>query len=221
VDAYPPGTQTTCRVNSEVPGEAVLERRLPWIVFVVFLPLIFVAVGAGGIYGVWRSDGGNGHGAVESISQRARKNRGKTIGPHGSGKTTLLEQLADRLSATKVWVRLNAETDRPALTALEALRHEIGPEHAVLIDGAEQLGPWSWWRVHGRIRHAGTIVITSHQSGRLPTVYECATDPELLRELVEELAPDAVGSVDLEALFYRHHGNIRLCFRELYDVCAK
>jgi len=79
VDTYPTGTRTTCRVNPEIPDEAVLERRLPWIALAVFLPLIFVAVGAGGIYGVWRANGRAGDGAVESISQRARKGRGKTV----------------------------------------------------------------------------------------------------------------------------------------------
>ncbi len=79
-DRYPPGTATTCRINPEIRGDAVLQRRLPWIGLIVFLPLIFVAVGGGGIYGVWRSgSGATGDGIVESISQRAKKGRGKTI----------------------------------------------------------------------------------------------------------------------------------------------
>ncbi len=148
-------------------------------------------------------------------------NRGAVVGPHGSGKTTLLEELAGHLSGNIVWVRLNAEIARPAVTALEALNHGIGPEHTILIDGAEQLSPWSWWRIHRRIRHAGTIVITSHRPGRLPTIHQCTTDPALLEELVRELAPEAAAGEDFEALFRRNNGNLRLCFRELYDVCSK
>ena len=72
-DRHPPGSRTTCRVNPDIPGDAVLERRLPWIGLVVFLPLIFVAVGAGGIYGVWQSGSKTTNvGVIESISQRAR-----------------------------------------------------------------------------------------------------------------------------------------------------
>jgi len=150
----------------------------------------------------------------------ARGGRGAVIGTHGSGKTTLLEGLACRLAGNVVWVRLNAESDRPAVTVLEALNNEIGPGHTVLIDGAEQLAPWSWWRIRRRLRAAGTIVITSHRPGRLPTLYECATDPELLKDLVAELAPEVVETVDLEALFHRQQGNIRSCLRELYDRYA-
>jgi hypothetical protein len=148
-------------------------------------------------------------------------NRGAVVGPHGSGKTTLLEELAGHLSGNMVWVRLNAEIERPALTALDALNHRIGPEHTILIDGAEQLSPWSWWRIHRRIRDAGMIVITSHRPGRLPTLYECTTDLALLEELGRELAPDVAAREDLEALFLRSNGNLRLCFRELYDVYSK
>ena len=158
-------------------------------------------------------DGVLGHLVIEG-------GRGAIIGPHGSGKTTLLEQLAGRLADEPVWIRLNAESSRPLMTAFENLPHEIGSDNTVLIDGAEQLGPWSWWRLHRRVRNAGTVVITSHKPGRLPTLYQCATDPTLLAELVNELAPDAIDTVDLDELFQRHNGNIRLCFRELYDLWA-
>ena len=146
--------------------------------------------------------------------------RGAIVGPHGSGKTTLLEQLAGRLASEAVWIRLNTNFSRPFMTAIESLPNEIGSDDTILIDGAEQLGPWSWQRLHRRLKKAGTIVITSHKPGRLPTLHQCTTDPRLLMDLVEELAPEAIATSDLEALFQRHGGNIRLCFRELYDWYA-
>jgi len=160
---------------------------------------------------------------VQSIAERLRLTggRGSVIGPHGSGKTTLLEQLAERLDGRPVWVRLNAQTPRPLASTVSKLPRPITKEHAVLIDGAEQLGPWSWWRLRQRTRNARTIIITSHSPGRLPTLHECTTSPELLAELVGELAPKMAGSTDLDELFRRHNGNIRLCFRELYDVLAR
>jgi len=78
-DRFPPGSRTTCRVNPDIPGDAVLEAQLPWIGFVVFFPLIFVAVGGGGIYALWKGlPGFDASLSRESISQKARQ--GKNIG---------------------------------------------------------------------------------------------------------------------------------------------
>jgi len=160
---------------------------------------------------------------VQSITDRLRKTggRGSVIGPHGSGKTTLLEHLAERLDGRPVWVRLSAQTPRPVEAAVSKLPRPITKEHAVLIDGAEQLGPWSWWRLRRRTRNARAIIITSHSPGRLPTLHECTTSQELLTNLVDTLAPGMAENIDLDELFLRHEGNIRLCFRELYDAWAR
>lgn len=78
--AYLSDSNTTCRVNPDHPGEAVLERRLPWVGLVIFLPLIFVVVGAGGLYFVWKGTGqSQADGGVTSISQRAQG--AKNLGP--------------------------------------------------------------------------------------------------------------------------------------------
>ncbi|HSN55897.1 MAG TPA: DUF3592 domain-containing protein [Candidatus Sulfomarinibacteraceae bacterium] len=74
-DRYLPGSRATARVNPDLPGDAVLERRLPWTILVVFFPLIFVAVGAGGLIMVWRREPQRPDGPAReggSISQRAR-----------------------------------------------------------------------------------------------------------------------------------------------------
>jgi len=78
-DRFPPGSRTTCRVNPDIQNDAVLEAELPWIGFVVFFPLIFVAVGGGGIYAVWKGlSKFDTSLSRESISQKARQ--GKNIG---------------------------------------------------------------------------------------------------------------------------------------------
>jgi hypothetical protein len=52
---YPPGTKTKCYVNPSSPGEAVIHREVEWFILpFALIPLIFVAVGAGGIYAVWK-----------------------------------------------------------------------------------------------------------------------------------------------------------------------
>jgi len=127
-DLYPPGSRTTCRVNPDLPGDAVLERRLPWIGLVVFLPLIFVAVGVGGIWAVWKGVPKLGTSfRRESISQRAR--RGKHLGRKielgvglifaavgGSLSVFLLVLPATRLLSATSWV------ERPATIKASTVR---------------------------------------------------------------------------------------------------
>jgi len=149
------------------------------------------------------------------------RGRGTIIGPHGSGKTTLLEHLAEQLDGRPVRLALNAETARPVEFVIAALPEPVGSEHTILIDGAEQLGRWAWWRLARRVKNAGIVVITSHTPGRLPTIHECLTSPQLLAELVDELAPKSAEIGGLDELFRRHGGNIRLCLRELYDLWAR
>jgi len=50
VDSLPPGTRTTCWVDPDNPDESVLDRGLHAEYLFALLPLIFVAVGAGGIF---------------------------------------------------------------------------------------------------------------------------------------------------------------------------
>jgi hypothetical protein len=51
---YPSGGRTFCYVNPRNASEAVLRRDSPLIGLAVFFPLIFVLIGAGGIYFLWR-----------------------------------------------------------------------------------------------------------------------------------------------------------------------
>jgi hypothetical protein len=126
---------------------------------------------------------------------RASDYRGAIVGPEGSGKTTLLEDLGRRLA------RLPPE--------------ERG-EKVVLVDGFEQL---SWLERRRLLQRAPRLVVTSHGPCSLPTLLETRTSPELLRSLVHELQP-GISAQSLDRAFFRHNGNLRLVFRELYDRCA-
>lgn len=166
----------------------------------------------------YRFDEGGVGGLVDALARSG--GRGAVVGPHGSGKTTLLDALEPHLGTEVVRLRLDAGTARPIDHVLHRLPAALGPDHAVLLDGAEQLGWWGWRRVRRATAEAGRLVITSHRPGRLPTILECRTSPGLLAELVRELDAATADAVDLEALFRRHRGNLRLCFRELYDLHA-
>lgn len=73
---YQPGDAATCRVDSNHPSLAVLERNVPWIGLVIFFPLIFVAIGGGGLWTTWVGFSSNEK-EVESISQKATSGRGQ------------------------------------------------------------------------------------------------------------------------------------------------
>jgi len=151
--------------------------------------------------------------------------RGAIVGPHGSGKTTLLEDLTARLEqrGTRVHlVRLSAERRVLPRETLAALSRALCDVDAVLCDGAEQLGRFAWQAFRYRARQARLFVVTTHQPGRLPTLLQTHTTPELLDSIVRRLLrmPDESLPFSVSELFARHEGNLRDALRELYDRCA-
>ena len=119
-DRYPAGSRATCRVHPEAPEIAVLEPRLPWTVLFVILPLVFVAIGAGGIYVLWRAKSVAAPGEFGgSISQRARIGRnlgarielviGVVFSAVGGGLAIFLLVLpVSRLAMAQTWVEVPA-----------------------------------------------------------------------------------------------------------------
>lgn len=75
---YAPETETTCFVDPKNPSNAVLRRELPWFLLALPLPLIFVAVGLGGIYFMWKSGSGKKE-KKTSISSKASGKAGKRV----------------------------------------------------------------------------------------------------------------------------------------------
>ena len=165
----------------------------------------------------------NGSG-LDAIRRRLEEigGRGAIVGAKGSGKTTLLEELAAALPGEPVHVRIGGGCGYPWRTVHAQLPTPVTPNHAVLVDGGEQLGPLGWRLLLRATRSARNFVATQHRQGRLPTLIECRTDHALLGNLVEELTPEDAPMLEpgLDELFQRHEGNIRSCLRELYDVYA-
>ncbi len=76
---YPQGQETTCYVNPSHTPEAVLKRDSLLFGFAILFPLIFVAVGAIGIYAMWFSR--NKKGKIEPIASRSQcKGKSKHAG---------------------------------------------------------------------------------------------------------------------------------------------
>ena len=53
---YAPGTRATCYVDPDDPTQAVLKREPPWLLLMLPLPLLFVAIGVGGLWFTWRRE---------------------------------------------------------------------------------------------------------------------------------------------------------------------
>jgi energy-coupling factor transporter ATP-binding protein EcfA2 len=161
---------------------------------------------------------------LQDLRQRLEELGGRVaiVGPEGSGKTTLLEEIASDLGPPRTMVRIPGSCPRPWRTVRAQLPRPVTPRHAVLVDGSEQLGAVGWRRLLHATRRARYLIVTVHSPGRLPTLIECSTDASLLRDLVEELAPQKFNEIEssLDGLFHRNNGNLRLCLRELYDVYA-
>ena len=62
--AFPPGAVVPCWVDPDDPASAFLEHRSLWYGLVVLFPLVFVAVGGGGLWLIWRHGGKRGPGGA-------------------------------------------------------------------------------------------------------------------------------------------------------------
>lgn len=79
VAKYPAGSSTRCYVNPANPSEAVLKRGHPLYPLVLLFPLVFVVIGAGGIYFIWRSKPEKSE--MESpISERIAPGKARSLG---------------------------------------------------------------------------------------------------------------------------------------------
>jgi len=84
---HPAGTEAVCFVDGDDPTQAVLQQSDLGMLFFFFLPLIFMAVGYGGIYMTWRRRGGRprkvgqgkGQQVERPISAWAKKSSGKKV----------------------------------------------------------------------------------------------------------------------------------------------
>ncbi|HEX4954881.1 MAG TPA: hypothetical protein VF017_15935 [Thermoanaerobaculia bacterium] len=151
--------------------------------------------------------------------------RAALVGAHGSGKSMLMAALGSALAEQGFALRqarLHVGPGEPARLAPGFLA-ELTSRHFLLVDSAGVLGGWSLRKLLRASRRAGGLLVTLHQPGPLPTLLECHPGPELLAELIEELAGAELAArlPPAEELFARHRGNLREALRGLYDWCGR
>ncbi|MCE9568315.1 MAG: hypothetical protein K8U57_40460 [Planctomycetes bacterium] len=144
---------------------------------------------------------------------------GEIVGPHGSGKSTLLASLLPALTAWQVHhIRLNATHRTLSLEAFESR----SPGSILVIDGFEQLGIFTRWRLkrHCRRNRCG-LLVTAHRSMGLPQLRRTDVTHESAAELIRSLLPTGgdwvLTDFDIAARLRHHRGSLREVLFELYD----
>lgn len=169
--------------------------------------------------------------------------RGAIVGPHGSGKSTLLATLIPAIEDADIPVLLIKLVDgdrhlpddsrRQIQQLIRARSLETNeriefPKCILVIDGYEQLGLISRWRVTRMCRrnHSG-LLITAHDDRRVggkPIIFRTQPALATVQFLVDRMLPAHGGAIqpdDVDAAFTRHGGNVREAFFELYELFEK
>jgi hypothetical protein len=162
--------------------------------------------------------------SIDDLVRRLAENdwQGAIVGPHGSGKSTLLRTLMPALEAAGRVAVLITPRDgqrRSTMSLRQLDRH--GETLVVVIDGYEQLGRCSRWRLTGHCRRRGYgLLVTAHGNCGLQVIFR--TDPDLatIERIVEHSLPPHGGIIchaDIERAWRRHGENVRELLFELYD----
>jgi hypothetical protein len=162
--------------------------------------------------------------SIKSLVARlqAAGGRGEIVGPHGSGKSTLLETLKLQLAAAGWKVAAITLRDGQRRLSQHWLHSALATARPLLlIDGYEQLSWLSRAILKWRCRRASAgLIVTSHASTGLPTLFRTHVDAALVRSLVSTLTTERdslVTCADVAASHACHGSNIRELFFALYE----
>jgi hypothetical protein len=163
--------------------------------------------------------------SVETLLRQFEANElcGAIVGPHGTGKSSLVSRFIAAYEASGrsiLHARLHDGQRRLPLSSADYNR--LGHGGVLVIDGYEQLGWWHRRRVRALSRrHRIGLLVTAHHECAFPVLYRTAGDLATVRWLIENCLPpheDQITASDIEHAFWRHGGNVREVFFELYDV---
>jgi hypothetical protein len=145
------------------------------------------------------------------------------IGMHGNGKSTLIEDVEQHMldrGLAVIRMLVNQASPRvPRSFWTSSVKNSY-----VILDGVERLNPLHWMAFQLKCREAAGVIIVEHFKGRWPVLYECQTGSALFIELAYDLLNPELRAFAppsyLEELFVANSGNLRDCFRVLYDRFA-
>ncbi len=163
--------------------------------------------------------------AVEIIKDTPRC---EILGEHGVGKSSLLRALQSQLEQQSIsnhltYARGEFPHDGPLLKYAE-VKLLLQEYDVVFVDGFENLG---WWTRRRIIRcaekHAHSLIITCHQTQRLPRLVQLAASETLVLRLVQNLqqaqqVEQVVTASDARELYQRFGNNVRELLFACYDL---
>ena len=151
--------------------------------------------------------------------------RGAIIGPHGSGKSTLLKTLAPALAERKIVeleLRSRPNPNHALAEFLRTRKDASGDNDLIVVDGYEQLGYWSRWKLRRYCRrHKAGLLVTAHRPCSLPTLLTTSTNLQTARQIVRRILPAGDATItddDVAACFRAQQGNMRETLFALYDI---
>ena len=143
--------------------------------------------------------------------------RGALVGPHGTGKTTRMRALATRLEAEGwriVWVQWHGDGTTTPADWRSTLR-DADARTVVCLDGSENLGLWSIYRLFRSSRRIGGLLATLHRrSPFIPTLVRHTPDAAVFAAHAARLAPECGAAA--HCAFAAARGNAHAAFRRLY-----
>ena len=158
------------------------------------------------------------------LVQRLRANGwwGQIVGPHGSGKSTLLATLLPLLAdAGRQTLSISLHQGDSRLPRLAEL-DRLDRDGQMVVDGYEQLGRLSRWRLSRRCRRQSCgLLVTAHRDLGLPTIVVVEPSLKTLQHVVARLLPAGDGAIrgaDIADAWQRSGGNMREALFALYDL---
>lgn len=164
-----------------------------------------------------------GHNAKSLVEQLAAHDwYGAIVGPHGTGKSALLATLIPAIEeAGRRVIHYELHDGQRRLPPVPTMPREM-PNAVIVIDGYEQLSWWSRSRLRSRCRRQGWgLLVTTHESLDLPTLFRTSVDEKLANQLVQAMLPPGdttITPADVTTALAQHSGNLREALFALYDL---
>lgn len=161
---------------------------------------------------------------VESLLHRLQANGwwGEIIGEHGTGKSTLLATLLPAVRETgRRTLEFSLHDGQRRLPAARLREAAAMAGGLIAVDGYEQLGSWSRFRLRRFCRRRAVgLLVTAHASVGFPLLFQTAGTFEIAQRVVHELLSREMTPSEVQRMavaLARHAGNIREVLFTLYD----
>ena len=158
---------------------------------------------------------------------------GQIVGPHGSGKTTLTHAMQRELRGTfdvvrRLTVRNQSVGNHLGISSIQTVvetTHSSG-SMLLIIDGVERLSLLQRMMLVGYCKKSqskpypiGLLITTHRKLVGVPVLFKTIPSLELLKQIVQNLAPDFAPEPELLASVYEQtDGNLREALMSLYDA---